>query len=349
MVETSNPKFDSPVNEVILTALEECQGYVSGEDLSRQLGLSRAAIWKRIRTLRQDGYRIEASPHRGYRLVERPDLLSAREIGRKLKAVRVAAEIHTLGEVSSTNDVAYELAFQGAREGVVVIAESQTQGRGRMSRFWLSPAGSNLYLSLILRPAIPPRLAPLLTYLGVIATAEALSQCFSLKVEVKWPNDVLVRGRKLAGLLNEVKAETDRVDFVVLGFGVNLNMEADAFPAELSEKATSVMRELGHRISRVEFTRSLLEWLDFWYNEFLLQGADVIIKKWEAVARIGGKTLEVSSFGDVYRGVAEGLDHDGALVIRTGKDETIRVVAGDVTNVSVQPQGPGVTEEFLDA
>jgi len=342
MARTSNHELDSPMNQLILTALEECQGYVSGEDLSRWLGLSRAAIWKRIQTLRHDGYKIEASPHRGYMLVKRPDLLSSREIGRKLKAVKVATEIHTLAEVSSTNDLAYELAFHGAREGVVVIAESQTQGRGRMSRFWLSPAGRNLYLSLILRPPILPRLAPLLTYLGVIATVEALSQCFSLKVEVKWPNDVMVRGRKLAGLLNEVKAETDRVDFVVLGFGVNLNMEAGAFPAELSEKATSVMRELGHRVSRVEFTRSLLERIDFWYNEFLLQGADVIIKKWESLARIGGKPLEVSSFGDVYRGVAEGLDHDGALVLRTGKDETIRVVAGDVTKVSVQPQGSGV-------
>lgn len=321
---------DHSIDQSILTALEEQQGYVSGEHLSRRLGLSRAAIWKRIETLRAEGYGIRARARRGYMLTQKPDLLSSWEIGRNLKTYRLARELHTFEEVTSTNDVAYEMALKGALEGVAVIAESQTRGRGRMNRSWVSPCDRNLYLSLILRPQISPQLVPTLTYMGALSTAEALVKSFSLKVGLKWPNDILVRGRKLAGLLNEVKAETDRVDFVVLGFGINLNMGEENFPEELREKATSVMRELGHRISRVGFTRCLLESIDAWYEAFLLQGASFIIESWEAVARIRGRSVEVRSFGTIHRGVAEGLDRDGALILRKGKDEVIRIVAGDL-------------------
>lgn len=321
---------DHSIDQSILTALEERQGYVSGEDLGRRLGLSRAAIWKHIQILRGEGYGIRARPRRGYMLTQKPDLLSWWETGRNLKTRKVARELHIYGEVTSTNDVAYEMALKGAQEGMVVIAESQIRGRGRMNRSWVSPRGKNLYLSLILRPRVPPQLAPMLTYMGAVSIAEALEKSFSLKVEVKWPNDILVRGRKLAGLLNEVKAETDRVDFVVLGFGVNLNMGKKDFPQELREKATSVMRELGHRVSRIEFTRCLLETLDAWYETFLLRGAEDILERWEALARIRGRLLEVRSFGTIHRGVAAGLDRDGALILRKGKDEAIRIVAGDL-------------------
>jgi len=322
--------LDHPIDHVILTALEEQQGYVSGEDLSRRLGLSRAAIWKRIQVLRGEGYEIQARPHCGYVLTQKPDLLSAWEIGRNIKTCRLAREVHSFAEVISTNDLAYKMALNGAQEGVVVIADCQIGGRGRMNRSWVSPYGKNLYLSLILRPEIPPRLVPLLTYMGAISTAEALAKSFSLEGEIKWPNDILVRGRKLAGLLNEAKSETDRVDFVVLGFGVNLNMGEKDFPQELCETATSVMRELGHSVSRVEFTRCLLESIEAWYDTFLLRGGDPIIERWESVARIRGKSLEVRSFGTMYRGVAEGLDRDGTLILRNGRGEAIRVVAGDV-------------------
>jgi len=325
---------DSTINEAILTTLEERHGYVSGEDLSRGLGLSRTAVWKRIKALRGEGYGIRAKPRRGYVLIQRPDRLCSREICRNLKTRRVGGEVHTFEAVTSTNDLAYAMALNGAPDGVVVIAESQTQGRGRMKRSWVSPYGKNLYLSLILRPQIPPKMAPLLTYLGAISTAEALARSFSLEVEIKWPNDILVRARKLAGLLNEAKSETDRIDFVVLGFGVNLNMGEDLFLQELRGKATSVLRELGHRVSRVEFTRCLLESIDVWYDTFLLQGADQIIRKWESMARIRGRHIEVRSFGKRYRGVTEGLDHDGALILREGSGEVVRIVAGDLTEAS---------------
>jgi BirA family biotin operon repressor/biotin-[acetyl-CoA-carboxylase] ligase len=321
---------DRSILQAILEALEEPGGYVSGEDLSRRLGLSRAAVWKRIQTLRQEGYGINAKSRRGYTLVRKPDLLSPWEIGRNLKTQRVGREFHTFEEVTSTHDVAYKMALEGALEGVVVMAESQTQGRGRLNRSWISPAGKNLYLSLILRPDISPQVVPNLTYLGAVSTAEALAKSFSLKVELKWPNDVLMKGRKLAGLLNEVKAEPDQVDFVVLGFGVNLNMGDEAFPPELRETATSVMRELGHSISRVEFTRCLLESIEARYEEFLNQGPDRIIEAWEGIARIRGKFVHVRSYGEVHRGVAEGLGRDGALVLRRG-EEKIRIVAGDLT------------------
>ncbi len=269
-------------------------------------------------------------------LLQRVDRLLSEGISRGLKTFRVKWEIHAFEKVTSTNNLAYDMARNGAREGVVVIAECQTRGRGRMKRSWVSPYGRNLYLSLILRPPIPPRLGALLTYLGAISTTEALSESFSLEVGIKWPNDIVVRGRKLAGLLNEVKTEADRVDFVILGFGVNLNMDLETLPEGLRENATSVMMELGHRVPRVEFTQYLLERIDTWYDVFLRQGADPILKRWESVASIRGKCLEVESFGTVHRGVVEGLDADGALILRKRQDERIRIVAGDVTKVEIQ-------------
>jgi BirA family biotin operon repressor/biotin-[acetyl-CoA-carboxylase] ligase len=182
---------DYSIDRAILAALEERRGYVSGEDLSGRFGLSRAAIWKHIQALRDDGYEIKAKRHRGYVLVQRPDRLSSHEIRRNLRTAGLIGDICTFEEVTSTNDKAYEMALHGAQEGVVVIAESQTQGRGRMNRAWFSPHGKNLYLSVILRPSIPPRLVPVLTYLGAISTAGVFSEAFSLDVELKWPNDVL--------------------------------------------------------------------------------------------------------------------------------------------------------------
>ena len=319
------------IDRIILTLLEERSGYVSGEDLSRKAGVSRAAVWKRIQVLRSRGYRIPAKPRLGYTLSRRPDHLLAWEIERKLETRKIGSEIRTFDEVTSTNEVAYEMALQGAREGLVVIAESQARGRGRIKRTWVSPPLRNLYLSVILRPQIPPQLAPLLTYAGAVATAEALRTSFSLEAELKWPNDILVRGKKLAGLLNEVKAETDRIDFVILGFGVNLNMGMESFPQELREKATSVMMELGRRVSRVEFTQSLLKSIETWYEAFLFLGAPRITEQWEAMARIRGKPIEVRFFDRVYRGVAEGLDRDGALILREKAGGRVRIVAGDLS------------------
>lgn len=322
--------LDDPIDQAILRVLEERGGYVSGGDLGRHLGLSRAAIWKRIQGLRGKGYRIDAGPRQGYRLAQKPDLLSSAEILRHLRTSSVGREVHAFQQVNSTNDVAYEMALHGAPEGTVVVAESQTRGRGRLSRSWVSPFGKNLYLSLILRPSMPAAVAPVMTYAGALATAEAIEKTYSLHVELKWPNDVLVGGKKLAGLLNEVKAETDRLDFIVLGFGVNLNMDPETLPPDLWGKATSVMREVGHRVSRIEFARSLLETIEGWYETFLVHGPARIIEKWESMASLRGRFLEVRSFGRVWRGVAEGLDQDGALVLRSREGEAMRIVAGDL-------------------
>lgn len=256
---------------------------------------------------------------------ERPGSVSGKDLSHRL-----AGKLHIFEEVNSTNDVAYRMALEGAPAGTVVIAESQTRGRGRMSRSWVSPPGENLYLSLVLKPPIAPRKAPFLTYVGAVATAEALAENFSLEVSLKWPNDILANGRKLAGLLNEVKAESNRVVFAVLGFGVNLNVDQEAFPPGLRGKATSVMGELGHSVSRVGFARCLLESIEAWYETFLMRGHESIIEKWEALAQIRGKSIEVRCFGVIHRGVADGLDRDGALVLRGRAGEKIRVVAGDL-------------------
>jgi BirA family biotin operon repressor/biotin-[acetyl-CoA-carboxylase] ligase len=318
------------VDDAILAALQQ-QNYVSGQELSRKLGLSRAAVWKHIQTLRRTGYEIKARAHQGYLLTGTPDILSPWELGRHLKTQRVGSVIRTFGEVDSTNEVAYRLGLQGAGEGTAVIADSQTKGRGRLRRSWISPPGRNLYLSVLLRPRAHPSVVPLLTYMGVVAAVEALGKNLALEPEIKWPNDLLVKGRKLAGFLNEAKSEMDQIDFVVLGFGINLNMEREDFPAEIRELATSVKLEIGRRVSRVAFTCCLLESIDVWYDIFLTRGASPILERWESIAHIRGKFLEVRSCDRVHQGEAQGLDRDGALILRKETGDFIRVVAGDVT------------------
>ena len=234
------------MDEQILKLLRDhAPGFVSGEEMSRHLGVTRTAIWKRVGTLKNSGYNIEASRRLGYRLLQSPDLLSPAEVRPFLRTRWIGKTIHYFRTVDSTNAQAYQLALRGAGEGEIVVAESQEKGRGRLGRRWFSPPFRNLYLSVILRPKIPPHQAPLITLMAAVATAEAIEKTSGLHPMMKWPNDLLMKGRKLAGLLNEIHSETDRVHFVILGIGVNLNTDERAFSKEIRDIATSLKRETG--------------------------------------------------------------------------------------------------------
>jgi len=316
--------------EILQLLREDPSGFISGEEIGRRLKVSRTAVWKRMTHLRSLGYEVEASTRSGYRLIQSPDLLTPAEVKPFLKTKWMGKKIHYFPSLDSTNSKAYELATRGAEEGEVVIAESQEKGRGRLGRNWFSPPSLNLYLSVILRPKIPPHQAPLITLMAAVATAGAIEKCSGLRPLIKWPNDILLGGGKVAGLLNEIQSETDRIHFVILGIGVNLNLDEKTFPKEIRSVAASMKQEMGQAISRKEFLSSLLQQLEEWYAIYLKEGGDVILNAWREQARIKGKPVKVTSFGETISGIAVDIDSDGALILRMENGKRKRVVAGDV-------------------
>ena len=306
-------------------------GVVSGEDLSDLLGVSRTAVWKHVKTLKAIGYRIESIPSQGYRLVSLPDILLPAEISDGLDTRRIGRRLVCFRETESTNMVAFRMAEEGAEEGTVVIAEAQHLGKGRMGRRWESPAGVNLYCSMILRPPILPMQAAQLTFLSAVAVARTIAETTPLHPEIKWPNDVLVKGGKVAGLLNEMSAETEKVNFVVLGIGININMRRDQFPDDLRHPATSLALEAGGDVNRLEFTRALLATLDDIYDAYLNRGYGVIRDEWLSRCTMNGREVKVTFQNSSQFGMVVGIDEDGALLLRLHDGRIERVLAGDVT------------------
>lgn len=317
-------------DEILNLLREHSSTFLSGEEISRRLKVTRTAVWKRVRRLRALGYEIEASTRSGYRLIRSPDLLSPSEIKSFLTTKWMGKTIHYFLSIDSTNSKAYQLALGGAEEGEVVIAESQEEGRGRLGRHWFSPPFLNLYLSAILRPKIPPHQASLITLMAAVATADAIQKYSGLLPLIKWPNDILLGDRKVAGLLNEIHSEMDRIHFVILGIGVNLNMNGRMFSKEIRAVATSLKREMGKTISRKVFLCSVLEALERWYAIFSKEGGAPVLEAWREKAKIEGKRVKVTSFGETLSGIAVDVDSDGVLILKTKNGEQKRIVAGDV-------------------
>ena len=317
-------------DEILQLLRKHPSAFLSGQEISRRLKVSRTAVWKRLRRLRTLGYEIEASTRSGYRLIQSPDLLTPSEINPILKTKWMGRKIHHFQTLDSTNSKAYQLALNGAREGEVVISESQKKGRGRLGRQWFSPPFLNLYLSVILRPKISPHQASLITLMAAVATADAIQKFSGLLPLIKWPNDILLRDRKAAGLLNEIHSEMDRIHFVILGIGVNLNMDEKMFSKEIRAVATSLKIEMGQKVSRKAFLQFFLQELEKWYSIFLEEGGAVILKAWRDRAYIKGRQVKVTSFGETVAGIAIDVDSDGALILETEDGKQKRVVAGDI-------------------
>ncbi|RII25200.1 MAG: biotin--[acetyl-CoA-carboxylase] ligase [Geobacter sp.] len=303
---------------------------VSGEELSSKLKISRTAVWKHIRNLKTLGYRIESVPSVGYRLVAAPDLLLPEEISAGLVTERIGRQIVAFNETASTNETAFKMAEEGAPEGTVVIAESQSRGKGRMGRRWESPSGVNLYCSIILRPPILPLQAVQMTFLSAVAVARGVEETTRLSPTIKWPNDVLLSGRKVAGLLNEMGAETEKVNFIILGIGVNINMEQNQFPADLRHPATSLRIESGRPVDRVDFARVLLRELDTLYASYLAGGYGAVRDEWLARCAMIGRRVHVDYRDSAVAGLATGIDEYGALLLTLDDGRVERVLAGDV-------------------
>ncbi|MCD6567421.1 MAG: biotin--[acetyl-CoA-carboxylase] ligase [Dehalococcoidia bacterium] len=298
----------------ILKALKESAGHVSGEALSRHLGTSRVAIWKHIRRLRQDGYAIESSSL-GYRLNSSPNLLLPYEFP------GMEQKIHHSSEVSSTMDIARELARNGAAAGTVVIAESQSRGRGRLERKWYSPQGG-IYLSIILRPQVTPAYAPRINLMVAVAIARTIRELFGLKAELKWPNDVLIEGKKVCGILAEMDAEMDMVNYVSVGIGLNAN----AVVSGHEENAVSLREKVGREISRKEFCNSALRAIE--EIQIMLTGAD-LLDEWRDLSSTLNREVRITAPGEVIEGQAVDIDDHGALMVKTGDGVLRHIFAGD--------------------
>ena len=309
----------------ILEILEKNGGYVSGEEISKELGVSRAAVWKHIKKLRELGYEIESKTNEGYKLIKTPDRQIQFELERMLNTKIIGHKILFLEEVDSTNNKAKQIALD-SQDGDVVVSETQHSGRGRRGREWHSPKGG-IYISFILKPNISPERAPQITLLSSVALVETLNSMKSkMNAKIKWPNDILISGRKISGILTELSSDMEKINYVVVVIGINLNTDLEDLP----EKAASLKVEMDQEISVKLFLKSFFEHYDTVYQEYLNNGIDQIIEKWKKNSDTLGKNVKIIGINETYDGLAKDIDENGALILKT-KDKEIKVYSGDVS------------------
>ncbi|MDD4899555.1 MAG: biotin--[acetyl-CoA-carboxylase] ligase [Candidatus Omnitrophica bacterium] len=314
------------IEEKIIEILKSKSGYVSGEEISDHLRLSRQALWKHIQELRDSGYDIVAVPHLGYQLVQLPDRLFPQEIGSGLETKFIGKKIHYQEKVSSTMDLALNLGLQGASEGTVIVTESQSKGRGRLGRNWISPKYKGIYFSVILRPKISPLQASLLTILCAVGLCEAIKENAQIEPQIKWPNDLLINQKKIAGILTELNAEMDEVRFVNIGIGLNVNTEKKA----LISSATSLKEELGKEVNRVELLKAILRRIETNYLLFRENRRKEIIEKWREYNTTLGKRVKILVRNQHLEGQAVDIDLDGALLVRKDSGVVQKISSGDI-------------------
>ncbi|NUK31291.1 biotin--[acetyl-CoA-carboxylase] ligase [Parageobacillus sp. VR-IP] len=306
----------SDTRKKLLELFAEANGdFISGQKISEILGCSRAAVWKHIEDLRKEGFELEAVRRLGYRIVSTPDKVTANEIQLGLKTKTFGHFVHFVEEVDSTQKIALRLAYDGAKEGTLVIAEQQTAGRGRMDRKWFSPKGTGIWMSLILRPPIPPQKAPQLTLLTAVAVCQAIQQVTGLVPDIKWPNDILLNGKKCVGILTELQADPDRVHSVIIGIGVNVNQTIEQFPEDIRTVATSLAMEKGERIKRAHLVQEILLQLERLYHQYLRHGFRPIKLLWEGYAVSIGKKITAHTLNGSIKGTALGITDEGLLML----------------------------------
>ena len=314
------------MKERILDYLKKEHEYLSGDEIAARLGISRQGLWKHIQDLKDLGYDIVAVPHLGYRLESSPDRLFALDVAHGLNTKFIAKKIHYFDYLSSTMDLAMQLGIQAAPNGTLVLAESQTKGRGRLGRSWASPKYKGIYLSLILRPKISPSASPVLTLLSAVSICEAIKNIVGLDAQIKWPNDVFIYNKKIAGILTEMNAEVDKVNFVVIGIGLNVNNDKKSLIAQ----ATSLKEQAGQSLSRVMLLQELLRRIEINYSLLEDKGAQAIIDKWRNFSLTLGKRVKVYCQDKHIEGQAVDVDKDGALLIRKDSGLMQKVFSGDV-------------------
>lgn len=318
------------MKKVVRKALKS-GGWVSGQKLAHMTGASRTAVWKHIRSLRQDGYEISSASGRGYRLEKTPDHLLLLEIQDDVQTRLLGSRFVIRQEVPSTQLELKAMAAEGTPEGTVVLAEHQTQGRGRLHRSWSTPPG-NIAMSVLLRPEISPREAFGLPLLAGVAVVRAVQAACGLECGLKWPNDVVCRGMKLGGVLIELNVDMDRVVDLFLGIGLNVNTSPSGLSQGLPFPATSILAQSGSACSRVSLVQELLVQLEELYTTFLNHGFEPVRQAWKEASITLGRQVQASGpQGQTIEGLAEDIDAFGALIIRTPAGEAVPVTSGDVT------------------
>ena len=310
--------------------LRAAGGFVSGQQLCEQFKVSRTAVWKKIRQLQAEGYVIEAVPNMGYRLVGSPDIIAAEEIASHLTTKWIARDIRYFETIDSTNRYARLLGEEGEKEGVLVVADEQTLGRGRSGRTWSTPPGSAIAMSLLLRPEMAPERVSMVTLVMGMAIARALRELYGIDAGIKWPNDVVAADKKLSGTLTEMSCELSRVSYIVIGTGINVNMHS--FPEELTGRAVSVAQLIGRETGRAALVAAVMSYFETYYESFLkTQDLSCLADEYNSILANKGRSVRVLQPGAEYEGMCLGINEMGRLLVETGDGKKCEVYAGEVS------------------
>jgi len=302
---------------------------ISGTRIAKEIGVTRHAVWHWVEKLRSLGVQVKGQAGTGYRIERAPDVLVPGLVKPRLRGTIFQNNLYHFFKTSSTSDVALELGRKGAPHGTVVIAEEQTAGRGRLDRSWHSERATGIYVSVLLRPAIPPASASVVTLVAGLAAREAVASQTGLAADIRWPNDLLLSGRKFAGILTEMYAQPDRIEFIVVGVGLNVNQER--FPQEMAETAISLRNATGRTHSRLELLVRLLLELEGHYNRFMADGPGVIVERFgQASSYARGKRVRIHTATETFTGTTDGLEPDGLLRVKRDDGRVETIVSGDV-------------------
>lgn len=318
-------------DELLQRFLQAKGSPISGQQLADDFQVSRTAIWKHLQALQQDGYTFETVKKKGYKLVDVPDVVDVAQLKAQLTTERFGQTVHYFEEVQSTQLIAHDLVRAGAPDGTVVLAEFQTVGRGRMMREWNSSAGKGIWMTVIIRPDVLPHQAPQFTLVTAVAVIHAMKAQFkNFTPEIKWPNDILINGRKCTGILTEMVSETDRIQALLIGIGINVNQQMSDFPDELQSIATSIAIEEGEKIDRAQFVANVLEFLEQYSDHYIKHGFGLIKELWENASGTIGKQVKATTLREVVEGVAVGITEDGVLEIRLPNGEIQGIYSADI-------------------
>lgn len=324
-------EVQSEIRKKLLDAFTNAgESFLSGQYLGEIIGCSRTAVWKHIEELRKDGFELEAVRKKGYRIVRTPETITADEIRLGLQTSFIGQNLHYEESVESTQKIANRLANENAPEGTVAIAEEQFTGKGRLGRHWHSPKYTGVWMSLILRPNIPLPRAPQLTLLTAVSVVQAIEEVTGIFPEIKWPNDILINGKKIAGILTELQAESDQIHSIIIGIGINVNQQLEDFPSELYSIATSLSIEKGVKISRAALIRSIFKQFEKLYMVYLEEGFFPIKLLWESYAVSIGKQIKARTLTSVIEGQALGITDEGVLLLEDQFGKIHQVYSADI-------------------
>ena len=306
------------------------ENFLSGEIISKELGVSRAAVWKYINALKEDGYEIESISRKGYRIISSPDLLTYEELKENLNTNFITKIIH-FDSINSTNIKAKELADFGEKDGTVIISEEQTLGRGRLGRNWISPKSKGIWMSIILKPDINPIHVSKITQVGAAAVCKALEE-MKIDAYIKWPNDIIINNKKVCGILTEMSSELNKINYVVLGMGINVNIDKNEFCEDIKKIATSLKIETGKNISRKILMAKILNNFELLYNQFVMDGnAKVSLDICRKKSILLGKKINIIKNKEILSVKAIDINNEGELLVQRPDGKTESLISGEVS------------------